>query len=193
MTMGDIRILCGKSVPSLRRITLVIPMLFILSNCAHVPTPMPGDTPVYAYLPGVRAMIGKTDVAWVIEVQDKDEVQAVPFHWNMKGKLVWWERPGNTAALTRFLLLAPGVTEPICKTEWMTSEFTSTICKFNPKNYLATPLFVEIDYFMHGDIPEGQLPEEDPGPNGKPYRVEGRMYYLSNPISSKFPVVPVVI
>jgi hypothetical protein len=176
--MGDIRILFGKDILSLWKILLVIPMLFILSNCAYAPDLLPGGAPVIAEFPGVRAMIGKSDLAIVITVKDTKVAQDVPFHWNRKGALIWGERPGNTAAIWRFVLIAPGVKEPICKTAWMKSEATSTTCNFNTKDYFGMPLLGELDFFLDGENPGGQLKGEEPGPNDPLYRISTRVHYL---------------
>lgn len=170
----------GANTLSLLRNTLLVPILIILSNCAYAPDPLPGGAPGVAHYPGVRAAIGKSDLAVIITVKhsEKHDLQDVIFNWDRKGSLIWGERPGNTAAIWRFVLIAPGVEKPLCQTPWKKSEDTSVTCNFKAEDYLTWPLIGEIDFWLDGENPGNQLNGEEPGKDEPLYRIASRIHYL---------------
>lgn len=180
--MRDTLVLCAKNAPNLLRNAFLIPILLIFSNCAFAPDLLPGGAPTIAYYPGVRAILGKTDLAVVVTIEhtQNHDPQAVQFNWSKNGALIWGEWPGNTAAIWRFVLIAPGIKNPICLTAWTTSEETKATCMFKAEDYLGLPLIGEIDYWLGGEKPGEQLNGKEPGKDDPLYRISTRIHYLVN-------------
>ena len=180
--MKDILALCAKNAPNLLRNAFLIPILLIFSNCAFAPDLLPGGAPTIIDYPGVRAIVGKSDMAVVITVAhtQNHDVQEVQFNWHRRGSLIWGERPGNTTAIWRFVLIAPGIKNPICLTDWTTSEERKATCTFKAEDYLGLPLIGEIDYWLDGEKPGEQLNGKEPGKDDPLYRITTRVHYLVN-------------
>ena len=170
--------LCRENVLSWMGFSLVIPIL-LASGCAYAPDILPGGASSAMKLPVLRVIAANQDIPIVITVDDgKNEVK---FHWEDQGKLIWWERPGNTAAQWRFVLSVPGMLgDPLCDTKWENRDPNDTTgshskpCNFTVTNYLARPLKGELKYRLDGEVST----EEE-----APYRSVERVYYL---ISNKY-------
>ena len=165
----------GEIVWSLLRWTLLVPILFAF-GCANKPNLIPeGYGAVFQNPKYPARAMAAAEVDYSIPVSVEQDAKNVPIFWTKKGEVIWTEPFWNSVTWWRFGLIADGVTDALCSTDWTrvgTKDLTEIPCAIDVKNFPSISLVGMLDYCLGGDK------EKSPGDNGRCDGTVARVYWI---------------